>query len=603
MAVPRPMHSQPPPGSPPSPPTQPFQAAPPLQGSVPPLSVSMGPAYGPPPVPPRKGAPKWALFAGIGAAGLVVLAGAGGLAYKLLATKHKALPVAAAKLPPDTVFLSDTRLDGYNEDPGLRETFLASDLAGLVCGGEGDFVDRLLGLPVLGPTSATALLKPEALAERKGSLVCGQALAKSLQHPSVSGFVVREDDRTSHSLVVAHLSVTELPASFGFEKREFSGLPGACFLGDPNAPSAQASKGGSGAKVEPKPRECTEKSYAAFHDGDLWVFGRRPGVELAARAYGKPRSDLSTSVENLELAADTAEGLPVRRTEANPKSAAAVVRLPCAMAAYGSVGGTKVMEACFPPAVERSIAHLDGKVRAVTYEIDGPLEVSDGIHMNLIFVARDNGAGKEVEGDLTEAVKEWKSSIENNESKLVKLVKESPRTIEQKKWAVAMDAFLRAMDHMTVVRSGRAVTIRVNEKFTEAEKRDLDDVVAKSAADKAAAVAIANAVAAGTPIRQTDLAELVGAPWAEYLLATKATEADCTDLKAKLTALEKANARAAATAIPAGVKSRIKWQCEGTLVSDTARTCFLNAHDAAAFGKCTLPEQPKASAYGEVAQK
>ncbi|MEO6576324.1 MAG: hypothetical protein ABIP89_20900, partial [Polyangiaceae bacterium] len=454
-----------------------------------------------------------------------------------------------------------------------------------VCDANNDFTERVTKLRGGNPQEALSLLDPATFERRRATLECGQTLANALSDTKIAEFVFKEDEKTESEITVLHLNIEDLPGKFGFVKHAFSGLPGFCFI-----PPKKA--GSTSTAVE----ECNDKSYSAFHDGKTWIFGRKAAIETVSHGFTTPRKELTTSVEQLQIAADASQGLSVRRSEANPKSAASLMRLPCSLIGFKSAGGFKFLEQCFPSTLEKSLANVDGKVRAISFEVEGPFEITDGFHMNLIFVARDDAAGKEIETDLKDATRDWKSTLENNDAKLVKLVRDNPKHVEQKQVAAIIDTFLRAMKGMKVIRKGRVVSIEMDEKYSADEKKGLDEALGKSAEDKAAAVAITQAVLKGAPIPEASLATLIGKPWASFVLTPRATAADCTAIKDKLTTFE--SKPKDSIAIPFTLKAKLRVSCEGMPLTAAAKTCLTSAADGATFGKCTLPEEPKASDFG-----
>ena len=139
------------------------------------------------------------------------------------------------------------------------------------------------------------------------------------------------------------------------------------------------------------------------------------------------------------------------------------------------------MSACFPNTEQKLIDEIDTKIRAAAFEIDDSVLKAGGVHGNVVLVARDDDSAKIVEKDLNDFETDWKSSLENNEAKIIKQAKNDPLTREEKKWAIIVDNFTHALEKAKVVRDGRTVRLTFNEPLDPSDKTDLTDNAAKSA--------------------------------------------------------------------------------------------------------------------------
>lgn len=588
-------------GAPPAPMPANAYGAPPQAsyGSLPPLGwQATQNGYGS--VPPQHHAPAKtgpstqtiAMIAGGAFGGLLLLTGLGVGAYALFHTTHKPLPVEAAQLPTDTDFVQEDRFPGADGAPALRDAFLASDLARHVCGAGSDFTERLARLRA-SPADAVSLFDPKTLEARRATLECGQSLVAALESPSYTELVFHDgDDKKFLGVQMLHLKLTELPTKYGFARQTFAGMSGYCLVSpkktEPDFKWSGSAGLGNSTKADDKDGECTEQSLAAFNDKTNWFFGRRSAVEAFARSYSKPRKEISTTVENLQLAFDSGEGLAVRRADARQKAASSLLKLPCSHAGFDSGAGSKFVEECLPKSVEKNASAIDSKVRAVTYELAAPIQDSDGVRFNLIFVARDGDAAKDVEAELKDATRDWKSAIENNESKLTKLVREAPSQLGHKKWGVAIDPFMRAIKSGTVKRDGRVVSLRLAEKFSDSEKKEMREVMTKSTEDQEAAATITQALIKKQPIPEASLAQIVGGEWAAHVLAPRATDKDCTALRDKLARFDMAKPQA----IPSHTRFALRFKCEGQPLPQATQSCLLDAKDADTFGRCAMPQNP-----------
>lgn len=574
----------------------------PTYGSLPPLGWQAGQtAYGSLPAPaaqaPKSGPPV-ALVAGGIAGAFVALVAVVGIGYAIFHTNHKPLPVEAAKLPSDTDFFQQDRFPGADGPEAARDAFLASDLARHVCGAGSDFASRLMGLKVgKSAIEAGMLFDPKTLDARRSTLECGQTLAKSLESPNFTELLFHDgDDKDFHAVKLIRLKLDELPAKYGFAKQTFAGFPGYCLVSpkktEPDFKWNGASALGAEPKKDPHDGECVDNSLAAFRDGSNWYFGRKISVDAFARSYSKPKKELSTTVENLQLAFDSGEGLALRRSDARAKAASQLLKLPCSLAAFDSGAGSKFVEECLPKSVEKNASSIDGKVRAVTYEFDAPIHEGDGINFNFFFVGRDSDAAKEIESELKDATRDWKSSIDNSESKLSKLVHDAPTQLGQKKWSVAIDPFLRSIKNGKVDRKGRVVSLRLSEKFSSGEMKEMNEVMAKSKEDAQAVATITEAMIKGSSVPEASLASLVGGDTAALVLAPRASDKDCVAIREKLTRFELTKPQA----IPASMRIALRLRCEGSPMPRATLKCLNDANDAATFGACPMPSDGSSNA-------
>jgi hypothetical protein len=471
-----------------------------------------------------------AWVAGGAVAACLALLVAGGAVWAFVHPSHKPLPVEAAKLPSDTDYFQQDRFAGADDPPAVRHAFLASNLARHVCGAGSDFAQRLMQLRSTGPAGANlaaleamSLFDPKTIEARREALACGESLVDALESPSFTELVFHDgDEKTFLTVEMLQLTIAELPAKFGFAKQSFAGFSGYCLIGaKPTESSALAglvATAGAGDRKSAHDGECRDGSLAAFHDGPKWFFGARTAIDAFARSYSKPKKDLSTTVSNLRVAFDSTEGLAVRRADARPKAASSLLSFPCSFAGFESGAGSSFVEECMPKAVEKNVSSIDAKVRAVTYELAAPLQDSDGVRINLFFVARDRSAAKEVESELQDATRDWKSAIDNNEGKLAKRVHDAPHQLGQRKWSVALDPFVRAIRTATISRSGRVVELHLAEPFTAREKKEMREVMSKTSEDAEAAAAITQAMLKSQPVPAASLATLIGADGATRVL-------------------------------------------------------------------------------------
>jgi hypothetical protein len=556
--------------------------------------------YGPPPAPqqqqPPGQRPKWLIPAIAGGGALVLLIVVGVVLVLVLRGGRKGLPFDAKRLPPQTYSVNDFEIDATREhNEKVKTHFLAAYLAGIVCGR--DSPDRIVAQLEAGPSLAETILRPKSLERMKTSLECGQMMSKSLGNNYVTQYRWEEDEKTTHRAVALRLSMDEMPAKYGWVKQKIGSKDGFCrpkeALSDDEKPVKE--------KDEKETAECKDESTAALRDGKNWFFGDKKGLEQLARAIEKPRDELSTTVEHLVEAAGATEGLDRRMMLARIDKdfkALDLVSQPCAWAASGTVGSNAdFRKLCFPMTVEKQLQAFEGKLRSVAVEADDDLEVAGAIRGNLILVARDPEAAKDIEKDLKEVAREWKAHVETNETKLVKQAKDKPTSREEKVWSVAIDPFIRAIKKMDVSRSGRAVKLRFEEKFKDAEKKEIKESIEKFIDKELIAADLLEQISKEGKISQQVLAKITGAKWAEYLLIPKVqlSKDDCEKIQSNLKQVS------CAEVTEQGARtlcSMMKYgKCVNDSVTEPVKACLLEAKEASSF-KCKPPEEPSRSDYG-----
>ncbi|MEO8875874.1 MAG: hypothetical protein ABI461_09825, partial [Polyangiaceae bacterium] len=329
-----------------------------------------------------------------------------------------------------------------------------------------------------------------------------------------------DDTSAKQEAAIIQLKLNDIPTTFGFSKHAFSGLDGFCRTTDTSKPNAPTT-------------DCSGTSDAAFKRGNAWFFGSRTALESVAHTISAPKADLSTQVSALNDAANALEGLSSSRVSADVTTSKPFLSAPCFWGAAQSAGSITDFEAaCFPNTEEKLIQEIDAKIRAAAFEIDDSVLKSGGVHGNVVLVARDDDAAKQVQKDCADLVTDWKSTLENNEAKLIKQAKTDPTTRQEKKWAIIVDNFLHAVEKSKVSRDGRTVKIAFNEPLDAGDKKDLEDAHAKSAEKQTAIADLLDAVASKKPVPAASLSKIVGAPWTPYLIAAstfdpKALPADC----------------------------------------------------------------------------
>ncbi|MGH7282998.1 MAG: hypothetical protein ACRELY_15850, partial [Polyangiaceae bacterium] len=415
----------------------------------------------------------------------------------------------------------------------LKQTFTAAELGAEICRiHASNPVDDLKHMGKHGSSSAREFFTPAHLTDVQSLLDCGALLAQNMDGNFQTAIGFTDDSNTKQEVGIVPLKMTDIPTKFGFTKHAFSGVNGFCRTTDvskANAPTV----------------DCGPTTDAALAQGTTWFFGSRSALEAVGHAVSSPKADLTTQVGALNDAASAVEGLGSMRISADVKTAKTFLASPCGFGATQTAGSiTDFMTACFPNTDEKTIDDIDAKIRAAAFEMDPAIATSGAIHGNIVLVARDDDSAKQVEKDANDLVTDWKSTLENNEAKLVKQAKDDPSTRGEKRWAIIVDDFLGALQKMKVARDGHTVKLSFNAPLPDADKKDLADVNAKSADRHQAVADILDAIQQKKPVPQAALTKIVGGPWATYLgqMATFDATKMPTDCPKKIAASKKKGA-------------------------------------------------------------
>jgi hypothetical protein len=445
------------------------------------------------------------------------------------ATATWKLPVDAKQLPGTTTLLDAEQINGTREDDAhVKKMFTASELGSEICRIHAS--DPANVLKRMGNSDDIADAKhfftAANLADVQSILTCGELLGGNLDGNFQTAIAFTDDASTKQEVGIIQLKMTDIPTSDGFSKHAFSGINGFCRTTDTSKPNAPTT-------------DCTATSDAAMNQGTSWFFGSRAALESVAKTITAPKPDLSTQVSALNDGANAVEGLSSNRISADVASAKPFLSAPCTWGAVQSAGGlSDFMTACFPNTEQKIIDEIDTKIRAAAFEIDDSVLKAGGVHGNIVLVARDEDSAKIVEKDLNDFETDWKSSLENNEAKIIKQAKTDPVSREEKRWAIIVDNFTHALEKAKVVRSGRTVKLGFNEPLDASDKADLTDNDAKSADRRTAIADLLDAVQSKKPVPLASLSKIVGTPWATYLIAEstfdpKSLPADCSGPKPK----------------------------------------------------------------------
>lgn len=588
--------------------------------SQPPLSIpgrghtSYGPpAYGPPGyapvyVPPNTSQPQKSqigLMLGIGAGAFVLVAtivGGGAYAYSKR-SRPVALPVDATLLPTQTNEVATQLIEATREtDEQVRRAYLAAELGSELCQpGSGDPARRIEELGSRTPREAKDIFLDSKKREEIAKLLeCGSVLGATLDSPYQTAISFEDEDGKKLRVGVGHFTLTGAPKSQGFLPQSYRGLPGFCRTGE-------------------KDNDCDEKDYGAFASNKSWFFGTKTALDGFAANVRKPKEKPGPRVESLKEAAAQTEGLPVVRMQASPKSAKEFFTTPCFYGAIHSAAPlTKFLDGCFPSKqVEKSLAEIDSKLKAAAYEMDDDHQKAKAFHGNIVFVAKDDRAAKDVEHDAKDIVNEWSAHLEDNEAKLINDSRKLATTSQQKKFGAVADAFFHALKKSKVTRKGRSVTISFREALSPEDLDALEEADRTTKAKRQATATIIDALQNRRPVPEAALSKIVGPTWGRYLASpppaalarTPMTEGECRSVQARLAPISLGD-RAFSTPESRSMFLAHKYATCSISPPETdpaQRSCLSTFRNAAEYALCagsaSAAAEPATSEYGDASKR
>ncbi|MBX3191867.1 MAG: hypothetical protein KF819_33055 [Labilithrix sp.] len=587
--------------------------------NVPPLSG--GAAIPPAPPAPKKSALPF-ILGGAGAAFVLLAAVGGGIAYWKLRSRSVALPVDAKMLPALTSEVGTQLIEATREtDEHIRRAYLASELGSELCrAGAADPARRIEGIG--GGTSRAAkefFFDKRNIDSVQSLLECGAMLGGSLDSPyqAVISVAPEADAKPGipQRIAVGHFKITELPQKYGFTRYTFKGVPGFCRTRPEDRGGLRPIESAPSA-----PGTCEEFSLGAFAQGTTWFLGNRNALETMATSVKKPRDELNPRIAALKDAAGETEGLPVVRIQTQPKSSREFFMSPCYFgASHSAAPFTAFLEGCFPAkGQERLIEEIDSKIKAAAYESDGDPQKAKAFHGNIIFVARDDGAAKDVEADVREIVTEWRSHVEENDAKLINQSNELATTARQKKFAAVADTYFRALKSAKVSRKGRTVRVSFREALSKDDLAALEDADKKTAEKREATAEILDAIQAKRPVPIGPLTKLVGPSWARFLTGpapvelppspkTPLSEADCKRLQARIAPFTSTSFFTTDAKLQFFAHKFANCATRPPEVDAAQRTCLATFTNAGEYARCASnelsaalpPGQPPDSEFGD----
>jgi hypothetical protein len=532
----------------------------------------------------------------LGVAGCLLLLGGATGCKKDPTTAKWGLPVDAKQLPGTTDVIEAEVIDGTREtDPHVRTMYTTAELGSEICRvGSSDPARQLEIMGTMGSSGAKQFFKQANLDQVQSLMECGSLLTTNLDQPFQTAIGFKDDSNTAQGVGILKLKVDDLPPKYGLTKHAFSGMDGFCRTSDPSKPNAPV-------------MDCTATSEAALHQGSSWFLGKRAGIDAIAHTIATPKPDLTTQVAALNDAAAELEGLSSTRIQAQLTTSKPFLQAPCEWGGLQTSGSlTGFVSSCFPNTDDKVIQDIDAKLRAAAFEIEPDVVKAGAVHGNVVLIARDDDAAKEIQKDATDLATDWKSQIQNNEAKQILQAKTNPTSLRQKSWAIIVDNFQRALENIKVTRSGRSVKLAFNEKLGDDDKKDLDEAN-KDTMDKRVAVAnLLDAVQAKKPLPVADLTKIVGGPWATYLV--NAATFDPT-VKAPMTSIECTAAKASVKGMKAkdmpngaGLLSELQtMNCKAPpqLIAAVHTCVVAGFHSAADLAKCAPPAEPPESEFGD----
>ncbi len=570
-------------------------------------SPSYAPVSGPsiPPNPHRPQRSNLGLILGIAGGAFVLfgaVAGIGTWAY-LKKQKPAALPVEASLLPPETNEIATQLIEATREtDEGVRRAYLAAELGSEMCRpGAMNPAHRLEELGSRTPRDAKDFFFDAKKREETTRLLeCGAVLGGTLESPYQAAISFDDELGKKQRVGVGHFSLAGVPNGQGFTPYAFRGMSGFCRAGERDI-------------------SCDESDYGAFKHESAWFFGTRAGLEAFAPSVRRPKEKLGIRVEAIREAAAQTEGLPVMRIQANPKSSKDFFMTPCLYGAVQSAAGlSKFLEGCFPgKTLDRTLEEIDSKIKAAAFEMDGDHQKAKAFHGNIVFVAKDERAAKDVERDIKDVVGEWSAHVDANEAKLIVDSRELAVTSRQKKFGAVADAYFAALKKAKVSRSGRSVRVSFLEKISADDLAALEEADRTTRAKRVATASVIDALKARKPIPEASLGVLVGPAWAKYLASpdnaargrTPLEEAECKKLQQRVAWFSLSDKAFAGNPEARTMLLSHKFASCSTRppeVEDAQRACLASFKTAAEYAMCagsSTTGEPPESDYGDRAKR
>jgi hypothetical protein len=261
---------------------------------------------------------------------------------------------------------------------------------------------------------------------------------------------------------------------------------------------------------------------------------------------------------------------------------------PCYAAAPGN-SSSEFIASCFPKDEQRTLDAILAKTKGLAVESDSLARSnSSTLRFTYVLVARDADGAKELEADVSDLARDWRAQIGNNEPAMSKLVREHSALINDDFVKATFDPFIRAMKAMTVSREGDVVRLVITTTLRPEEEKSVHEFLATRTSDQTAKSHIVNALTQGTAIQPGDLATFVDAPLVSWMLAPKATAADCRTFRDQVKKVAQ-NAPLDQFGLKFHQEKRFEdAQCVGIALPAEAKQCLLAATDLNGIAGCSI---------------
>ncbi|HQF22348.1 MAG TPA: hypothetical protein PL065_02750 [Polyangiaceae bacterium] len=505
---------------------------------------------------------------------LLAVTGACWLSFRFIGPRPSdaAINPRAEHFPRSTVAVIESAIrDDMIEMTEVPNAYVSAWLARHVCGGI-DIEKRLRSAKgeSLSKMHDLGVVMLSAQREWWDAMRCGDNLRSHLLSPRQTT-IVFEHGKDSAVVVGLRMDQHIMPEVQGRRAHTFSGLTGFC------------------QKQDKDENACQPLGLAGLTYGQTSFFGSFGDVEAFAAAITSAHHESSSNQDTLAELAEHASNAPSRTRLVRPST------IPwdglCEIVAPRK-DKESFMNACFPRAAKTRLDDAVLKTRGILIERES-LTTAQRVHWSSVLLARSREAGRWIEDELLDLRRDWLSLLVDNESMLIRSLTDSRTTTQQRLWAAASDAWLRALRHSRVSKTGAAVRWELSAKLDPEEQKLVREAMQNEDPEEKAMRAVLEAMALGTPIPIDALAVFLGDEIATWSAAPRATEGDCRRL---LTAVESVSVDPNALNLVGLRDSLIRTfdpkQCVGTPLPESYRACLLQASSLQALEACKPPRSP-----------
>lgn len=506
------------------------------------------------------------VLAGLVAAGLL----AWGLASRGAGTP--VLPIDPHRLPPSTHTIMRAPIADPDATGVVSPAITASALGAAVCGGE-DVASTLLqlaGAP-LGQLQHAGVLDLVSNDRARHALQCGEAV-RAMTPDTTATYIQFLDGEDARAVGLVPTQAVLTSALTGeFSRHSFSGLPGQCH-------------------TAPEGSTCRAGGPAFFFADEHLFFGALEAIESFARAYTSPRTELSTNVQILaSLASGASRDSETTALRARPERVDWA--LPCRRAApTGAIA--HFMGACFPRGQDPILASIDARTRGLSIEAR-PVVTSGAVEVRYTLLARDADAAHQLERDVGDLARDWRSHVENREADLIRALRAPSESDRDRLWAALQDPFVRSLRSMRVERDGESVSLVMAEELREGEQQELREHLERDSDTRDAVVQVLDGLRQGTGVPESSLARIVGSEAASWMLLPRATQVDCDAFRQRLAELASGTLEPRLFGLRYQLDQRFSpGVCVGAAITPTLRDCVQAASDLEQLGACRFADSP-----------